>query len=43
MRVTHDRSGNFLSNTGELYVCQKATFSTDLSCQKQPLKMINAI
>ena len=40
MRVTHDKCGSLLVNTGELICMLK---STDLCCLKQLLKMINAM
>ena len=43
MRVTHDICRSLLVNKGELILSSKATFSTDLCGQKQPLKMINGI
>ena len=43
MRATHDKCRSLLVNTGELICMQKSAFSADLCCQKQPLKMVNAI
>ena len=41
MRVAHDKCGSLLVNTGELICMLK--FSSDLSCQEQPLKRLNAM
>ena len=43
MRVAHDKCGSLLVNTGELICMLKATPSTDVCRQKQPLKMINGM
>ena len=43
MRSIHDKRGSLLVNARELVGMLKATFSTDLCCQKQMLKMKNTM
>ena len=43
MRAAHYKCGSLPVNTRKLICMLKNNISTDLYCQKQPLKMINAM